>query len=69
MGEAPSPEDLLLMAEVSAMTRRSIDTLRWLRARGEGPASFRSGRRVYYRRSAVTEWIAAQERASAGDAA
>jgi len=46
----PSPDDLLLLPEVAEITRRSIDTLRWLRHRGEGPRGHRSGRRVYYRR-------------------
>jgi len=70
MAAATSPDDLLLMGEVAVITRRSVDTLRWMRSRGEGPPAFRSGRRVYYRRGAVMEWIAAEERKSqAGDAA
>lgn len=67
-----NPDDLLLMDEVSQITRKSIDTLRYLRQRGEGPVSFKSGRRVYYRRRSVEAWIAEQERADAsrsGDAA
>ncbi|WP_206489214.1 AlpA family transcriptional regulator [Rhodococcus sp. KRD162] len=39
-------------------------TLRYYRHKGIGPASFRLGRRVCYRRSAVEEWISAQEAAS-----
>jgi len=62
MDTTPSPDDLLLMDEVALITRRSVDTLRWLRHKGEGPAGFRMGRRVYFRRAAVTGWIAEQER-------
>ena len=39
----PSPDDLLLLPEVAEITRRSIDTLRWLRHRGEGPRGLRGG--------------------------
>lgn len=62
-----SPDDLLLLPEVAEITRRSIDTLRWLRHRGEGPPGFRMGRRVVFRRGAVMEWIAEQEREQLGD--
>jgi hypothetical protein len=62
-----SPDDLLLLSEVAEITRRSIDTLRWLRHRGEGPPGFRMGRRVVFRRGAVMEWIAEQERQQLGD--
>jgi Helix-turn-helix domain len=58
----PSPDDLLLLPEVAEITRRSIDTLRWLRHRGEGPRGHRSGRRVYYRRRDVMAWLDQQER-------
>ena len=56
----PSSDDLLLLPEVAEITRRSVDTLRWLRHRGEGPPGFRMGRRVVFRRGAVMEWIAQQ---------
>ncbi len=58
-----SPDDLLLIHEVADLTRHSVDTLRWLRHRGEGPTGFRMGRRLFYRRGVVMEWIAEQERA------
>jgi predicted DNA-binding transcriptional regulator AlpA len=57
-----SPDDLLLLPEVAEITRRSVDTLRWLRHKGEGPAGFRMGRRLVFRRGAVMEWIAEKER-------
>ena len=56
-------DDLLLIDEVAEITRLSESSLRWLRHRGEGPAAFKVGRRLRYRRSAVLEWVAKQERA------
>ena len=47
---------LLTIDEVAELTRRPVETLRYWRARGEGPISFRLGRRVVYRESAVTDW-------------
>jgi DNA-binding transcriptional MerR regulator len=63
MDETPNPDDddLLLIDEVARMTRRSVDTLRWLRHRGEGPPAHRAGRRLYYRRGGVKRWLAEQE--------
>jgi hypothetical protein len=66
MNNTPSPDDLLLIDEVADITRRTVDGLRWLRHKGEGPAAFRSGRRLMYRRGAVMEWIAQQEREQVG---
>jgi predicted DNA-binding transcriptional regulator AlpA len=65
--DTTSPDDLLLLPEVAKITRRSVDTLRWLRHKGEGPAGFRMGRRLVFRRGAVMEWIAAQEREQIGN--
>jgi DNA-binding transcriptional MerR regulator len=39
-------------------------TLRYYRSTGVGPASFRLGGRVRYRREDVLAWIAEQERAT-----
>jgi len=39
-------------------------TLRYYRHCSTGPASFRLGRRVVYRRSEIERWISAQEAAS-----
>ena len=65
MDTTPSPDDLLLIHEVATITRRSVDTLRWLRHKGEGPNGHRAGRRVYFRRGDVAEWLAQQERQGA----
>jgi predicted DNA-binding transcriptional regulator AlpA len=65
MDATPSPDDLLLIHEVATITRRSVDTLRWLRHRGEGPRGHRAGRRVYFRHADVEAWLAEQERRGA----
>ena len=67
MDTTPSPDDLLLIEEVATITRRTVDTLRWLRHKGEGPVGFRMGRRLVFRRGAVMDWIAQQERAQLGN--
>lgn len=59
----PSPEDLLLIEDVSVITRRSVGTLRWLRHQGQGPKAYRSGRRIYFKRGDVMSWLAEQGRA------
>jgi DNA-binding transcriptional MerR regulator len=54
--------ELLTVADVAEMTRLSAGTLRYWRALGEGgPASFKLGRPVMYRRADVEKWL---ERAS-----
>ncbi len=54
--ETPS-SDLLYTEEVAAMARKSVATIRWLRATGQPPRSGRLGRRVVYRRSDVMAWL------------
>ncbi len=56
-------DDLLLTDEVALMTRVPTATLRYFRHCGTGPASFRLGRRVVYRRETVLAWLAQQEQA------
>jgi len=49
---------LLRTSEVSEMTGISKDTLRWWRHRGEGPPSFKMGKKiVVYPADALTVWI------------
>lgn len=57
---------LLLMDEVSEITRMPIDTLRYLRHTGDGPPSFKLGRRVVYPEVDLHSWITAQARKDAG---
>ncbi len=62
--------DTLTLAEVAENEGISPATLRYWRHRGEGPKSFKLGRRVMYKRADVEAWIQAQYDASAnGDAA
>lgn len=55
------PNRLLLTPEVAEITRRSEGTLRYWRHIGEGPASFRLGKRVVYRAAEVARWISEME--------
>lgn len=58
--------ELMLTPEVAAITRVPAATLRYFRHAGIGPASFKLGRRVVYRRSAVMAWLDAHEHAESG---
>jgi predicted DNA-binding transcriptional regulator AlpA len=49
--------DILYTEEVAALSRKSVATIRWLRAVGRGPKSGKLGNRVVYRRSDVEQWI------------
>lgn len=48
---------LLQLPEIAKMTTLSIDSLRWLRHTGEGPRTFKLGRRVVAYESDVRDWI------------
>jgi predicted DNA-binding transcriptional regulator AlpA len=52
--------EILLMPEVSELTRIPLSTLRFYRHSGQGPRSFLLGGRVAYKRSDVEQWIAAE---------
>lgn len=56
-------DDLLLISEVSELTRMPEATIRWHRHQGTGPEGFRLGRRVVFRRGEVRKWIAEREQA------
>ena len=51
------PDRLMTMAEVSDLLGIPVSTLYGWRHRGEGPAGYRIGRHVRYRREAVEAWI------------
>ena len=51
---------LLTLAEVAAVTRTPVATLRYFRHLGVGPRSFKLGRRVVYREDDVVAWIESQ---------
>lgn len=50
--------ELLTIEEVAERYPVSVSTLRYWRHRGEGPKSFRLGRRVVYRLADCEEWVA-----------
>jgi DNA-binding transcriptional MerR regulator len=49
--------ELLTLSEVAELTRVPIATLRYWRSRGEGPETFRLGRRVVAFKDALDAWI------------
>ena len=56
--------EIVFIPAVSQMTGVSANTLRYWRCIGEGPPSFKIGRRVAYRRAEVEKWLAEQEAAT-----
>lgn len=53
---------LMTTEQVSAELGIPVGTLRYYRSTGRGPASFRLGGRVRYRRDLLEAWVAEQER-------
>jgi hypothetical protein len=49
--------DLLTLTETAELLRTPVATLRYWRHLGIGPAGFRLGRRVVYRRADVSAWV------------
>ncbi|WP_083749362.1 helix-turn-helix domain-containing protein [Frankia sp. CcI49] len=62
-------DEFLTTAEVGAMLKIPVGTLRQWRHRGFGPRGFAMGGTVRYRRSVVEKWIADQEHAELDGAA
>ncbi|MCV7097604.1 helix-turn-helix transcriptional regulator [Mycobacterium kubicae] len=56
-----SHTELLGIPEASELLGLPKGTLRWYRASGIGPKSFKVGRRVRYRRTDCLDWLATQE--------
>jgi predicted DNA-binding transcriptional regulator AlpA len=52
---------LLTLVETAERLKTPEATLRYWRHKGEGPASFKLGRRVVYAESVVDAWVAAQQ--------
>lgn len=61
---ATSDVALMNTTEVSAELGIPVGTLRYYRSSGCGPASFRLGGRIRYRRADVMAWVEGQERNS-----
>jgi excisionase family DNA binding protein len=51
---------LMTITDLSEMLGVPVDTLYGWRNRGEGPAGYRIGRHVRYRRATVEAWLDAQ---------
>ena len=72
LGSMPDPTDkprTLLVGWISRLDLAlelglSVDTLRRWEAMRTGPPCVRAGRKVYYRRAAVEEWLEDQEQAA-----
>ena len=56
---APSPRPYLTASELAAEFRLPLGEIHAWRAEGIGPASFRVGSQLVYRRSDVDAWFAA----------
>jgi predicted DNA-binding transcriptional regulator AlpA len=54
-------DDWLSRADLAKELGVSVDTLGRWETRRTGPICIRLGRRVYYRKNAVREWLCAQE--------
>ena len=61
--ESLSGNDLMTLAETAAYLRTPVATLRYWRHLGLGPAGFRLGRRVIYRRDDVDRWLTERQAA------
>ncbi|MEO6082571.1 MAG: helix-turn-helix domain-containing protein [Umezawaea sp.] len=55
--DASGGERLMSIVELSEMLGIPIETLYGWRHRGEGPAGYRIGRHVRYRRTTVEAWL------------
>ncbi len=56
---------LLTVPEVAQMLRTPEGTVRYWRHLGQGPASFKIGRRVLFKEEDVLTWLDSQARADA----
>lgn len=55
-------EDFLTLSEVAAILRVPVNTLRWWRQRGDGPAFFKIGRHLVTTIGDLRTWIEEQKR-------
>ena len=53
----PCSDHLITLTEIAEITRLSVSTLRYYRLRGEGPPTFKVGRRVVARERDVRAWL------------
>ena len=64
---AADPDPLLTTDEAARHVRLSPRTLERYRVTGEGPEYLKVGRRVFYRLSALDEWLGGKWRRSTSD--
>lgn len=55
-----NPDELIEATEAAALLRQKPQTLAAWRCDGKGPEFVKIGRRVLYRRDAISAWIAGQ---------
>lgn len=55
---------ILTLKEVSSRTRIPLNTLRWLRHRGEGPPTWKLGRKVVAYEDELEAWLEQQHKAT-----
>jgi excisionase family DNA binding protein len=60
-GKLSGDDELLTLEEVAAILKLPVATLRKWRVEGKGPAGFRLGKYIRYRRSTVEAFIKEQE--------
>lgn len=56
--------DYMTAKQLEAMTGTRASTWRYWASTGDGPASFKLGRRRVWKRTTVLEWLARQENAT-----
>lgn len=61
--------EIIRPPEVSQLLNTPVETLRYWRGKGVGPKFFRVGRRVFYRRRDILDWIDSQETVDGTDGA
>jgi hypothetical protein len=54
------PDELIPSAEIATLLRVKVNTLTSWRNRKRGPAFFKIGRAVFYRRADLGDWLASQ---------
>jgi predicted DNA-binding transcriptional regulator AlpA len=62
-------DEVLTIEQIAERLNRPENTIRYWRAIGTGPRTFRLGRRVVAMRSDVDAWLAEQRKQQGGDAA
>ncbi len=60
-------DKLLTAVDLERLTGTPKSTFRYWATIGQGPASFKIGRRRVWKRSSVTAWLAEQERRTSTD--